>query len=87
MKSEFVMNVSKKEPALIMLGAQLAGGIFSPEITMIVDHKRTSAPKNLGMVEIDEDGVWYPCEYRIKGIMHMTFEQEEFLKEIINGGD
>lgn len=87
MRYGFFMCNDNEDPAVFFLGKRPAGCIFSPEVLVKFDDRKTKAPKNLGMVEIDEDGAWYPCEYRIKGVMHASKEQMAFMRSVASRED
>lgn len=45
MKSEFELEKVNEEPAIVYIGSELAGCIFSPEIIVSIDDKTIGNPK------------------------------------------
>lgn len=87
MKSEFELEKVSEEPAIVYIGSELAGCIFSPEIIVSIDEKTIGKPKDTGSLDTNDGGYWYLGELRIKGAFHSTVDLDTFRKKHMIGGD
>lgn len=87
MKSEFELEKVNEEPAIVYIGSELAGCIFSPEIIVSIDDKTIGKPKDTGSPVTKGGGYWYLGELRIKGAFHSTVDLDTLRKKHMFGGD
>ena len=87
MKSEFELEKVNEEPAIVYIGSELAGCIFSPDIIVSIDDKTIGEPKDTGSLVTKGGGYWYLGELRIKGAFHSTVDLDTFRKKHMFGGD